>query len=75
MDDEAAEKVERLEREADAHRASLERLVEELERRTHGAGLRLGKPLAIAAAAAGALALAVFAWRRLRARLGLSGRA
>jgi hypothetical protein len=75
VDEAAAEKVERLEREAAAHRARLERLVGEVEQRTHGVGPRLLKPVAIAAAVAGALALAAFAWRRLRARLGLSGRA
>jgi hypothetical protein len=73
MDDDAAEKVERLAHESDAHRASLERLVEELERRTHGRAPRLFKPIAIVAAVAGALALTALAWRRLRARLGLSG--
>jgi hypothetical protein len=75
MDEEARQKVEELEREADAHRASLVRLVGELEHRSHGVAPRLFKPVAIVAAVAGALALAAFAWRRLRARLGLSGRA
>ncbi|HVU51553.1 MAG TPA: hypothetical protein VHL80_12750 [Polyangia bacterium] len=75
MDDDAARRFARLERESDAHRARLERLVGELEHRTHGVTPRLLKPLAIVAAVAGALALAAFAWRRLRARLGLSGRA
>jgi len=69
MDEDAAQRVEELERAADAHRASLARLVGELEQRTHGVAPRVFKPVAIVAAVAGALALAVFAWRRLRRRL------
>jgi hypothetical protein len=72
MDADAAEKVDRLARESDAHRASLARLVEELEHRTRGvAGSRLLKPVAIVAGVAGTLVLFALAWRRLRARLPL----
>jgi hypothetical protein len=68
MDDDNTEKVERLEREAAAHRAKIERLVAELDHRTHGVTPRVLKPAAIVAAVAGALALVAFAWRRLRRR-------
>jgi hypothetical protein len=75
MDEDEADRMEELERVSDAHRESLVRLVGELEHRSHGVAPRLFKPVAIVAVVAGALTLAAFAWRRLRARLGLSGRA
>ena len=68
---EAHEDLERLEHEADAIRAHLEGLVEELDHRTRGLAPRLVKPAAIVAAVAGAVVVTAFLWRRLRARLGL----
>lgn len=68
-DEGAAQRIEQLERDSAGHRASLARLVGELEQRTHGVAPRVFKPVAIVAAVAGALALAAFAWRRLRRRL------
>ena len=68
MTDGSDEDVERLEREADAIRAHLERLVDEIDHRTHGVGPRLVKPVAIVAAVAGAAVVSVLVWRRLRAR-------
>jgi hypothetical protein len=71
MTDGPEEDVERLEREADAIRAHLERLVDEIDHRTHGVGPRLVKPVAVVAAVAGVVVVAAFVWRRLRARFAL----
>jgi hypothetical protein len=70
MEDDADDEIERLERVAAAHRAKIERLVAELDHRTHGVAPRVFKPAVVVAAVAGALALVALVWRRLRARFG-----